>query len=434
MTEKEKNLYYKKGGRKMTLVEDLKWRGLIKDISSPALEEKLNKGGLTFYIGTDPTADSLHVGHLSSFLISKRLKEAGHTPILLVGGGTGMIGDPRPTTERAMISKEEVTKNFEGLKAQVKKLFGFEVVNNYDWHKDIHVLDFLRDYGKYFNINYMLDKDIIRRRLDTGITYTEFSYMILQALDFKYLHEHKNVDLQCAGSDQWGNITAGIDLIRKATGDEVYGFTMPLVTDSQGKKFGKSEGNALWLDKERTSSYQLYQFFVNVEDCMVIDYLKIYTFLSKEEIESLEQSNNEHPELREAHKALAREIITFLHGKEEYERAVNLADHLFHNKFQDLSKKDIEDLFGSEEKKMVEEGTTIIEALVNVGAASSKREAREFVVNGAVSVNGEKVTDPNEILTEKHFIERTYIIIKRGKKNYYIGVSQKWQINKNGKN
>ena len=408
----------------MTLVEDLKWRGLIKDISSPELEEKLNQGGLTFYIGTDPTADSLHVGHLSSFLISKRLKEAGHTPILLVGGGTGMIGDPRPTTERAMISKEEVTKNFEGLKAQVEKLFSFEVVNNYDWHKDINVLDFLRDYGKYFNINYMLDKDIIRRRLDTGITYTEFSYMILQALDFKYLHEHKNVDLQCAGSDQWGNITAGIDLIRKATGDEVYGFTMPLVTDSQGKKFGKSEGNALWLDKEKTSSYKLYQFFVNVEDCMVIDYLKIYTFLSKEEIEALEKSNNEHPELREAHKALAREIITFLHGKEEYERAVNLADHLFHNKFQDLSKKDIEDLFGSEEKKIVEEGMSILDALVQVGAASSKREAREFVANGAVSINGEKVTDVNAEITADNFIEGTYIVIKRGKKNYYIGISE----------
>ena len=411
----------------MTLVEELKWRGLIKDISSPELEEKLNQGGLTFYIGTDPTADSLHVGHLSSFLISKRLKEAGHTPILLVGGGTGMIGDPRPTTERAMISKEEVTKNFEGLKAQVEKLFGFEVVNNYDWHKDINVLDFLRDYGKYFNINYMLDKDIIRRRLDTGITYTEFSYMILQALDFKYLHEHKNVDLQCAGSDQWGNITAGIDLIRKSTGDEVYGFTMPLVTDSQGKKFGKSEGNALWLDKEKTSSYKLYQFFVNVEDCMVIDYLKIYTFLSKEEIEALEKSNNEHPELREAHKALAREIITFLHGKEEYERAVNLADHLFHNKFQDLSKKDIEDLFGSEEKKIVEEGMSILDALVQVGAASSKREAREFVANGAVSINGEKVTDVNAEITADNFIEGTYIVIKRGKKNYYIGMSQKCQ-------
>lgn len=405
----------------MTLVEELKWRGLMKDVSSPELEEKLNKGGLTFYIGTDPTADSLHVGHLSSFLISKRLKEAGHHPILLVGGGTGMIGDPRPTTERAMSSKEEVAKNFESLKAQVERIFGFEVVNNNDWYKDINVIDFLRDYGKYFNINYMLDKDIIRRRLDSGITYTEFSYMILQALDFKYLHEHKNVDLQCAGSDQWGNITAGIDLIRKSTGDEVYGFTMPLVTDSQGKKFGKSEGNALWLDKEKTSSYKLYQFFTNVEDSMVIDYLKIYTFLSKEEIEELEKSNNEHPELREAHKALAREIITFLHGKEEYERAVNLADHLFNNKFSDLTKKDIEDLFGSEQIKEVEENQTVADLVVNIGAASSKREAREFINNGAISINGEKVTDINKIVDDSMFIENAYIVVKRGKKNNYIG-------------
>lgn len=405
----------------MTLVEELKWRGLIKDISSPDLEEKLNKGGLTFYIGTDPTADSLHVGHLSSFLISKRLKDAGHTPILLVGGGTGMIGDPRPTTERAMATKEEVNANFEKLKAQVEKIFGFEVVNNNDWYKDINVIDFLRDYGKYFNVNYMLDKDIIRRRLDSGITYTEFSYMILQALDFKYLHEHKNVNLQCAGSDQWGNITAGIDLIRKSTGDEVYGFTMPLVTDSQGKKFGKSEGNALWLDKEKTSSYKLYQFFTNVEDSMVIDYLKIYTFLSKEEIEEYERKNNEHPEYREAHKALAREIITFLHGKEEYERAVNLADHLFNNKYNDLTKKDIEDLFGNEQIKEVEANQTIADLAVNIGAASSKREAREFIGNGAISVNGEKITDANQVIDEKMFIEGTYIIVKRGKKNSYIG-------------
>lgn len=405
----------------MTLVEELKWRGLIKDISSPDLEEKLNKGGLTFYIGTDPTADSLHVGHLSSFLISKRLKDAGHTPILLVGGGTGMIGDPRPTTERAMATKEEVNANFEKLKAQVERIFGFEVVNNNDWYKDINVIDFLRDYGKYFNVNYMLDKDIIRRRLDSGITYTEFSYMILQALDFKYLHEHKNVDLQCAGSDQWGNITAGIDLIRKSTGDEVYGFTMPLVTDSQGKKFGKSEGNALWLDKEKTSSYKLYQFFTNVEDSMVIDYLKIYTFLSKEEIEEYERKNNEHPEYREAHKALAREIITFLHGKEEYERAVNLADHLFNNKFSDLTKKDIEDLFGSEQIKEVEAGQMVADLVVNIGAASSKREAREFIANGAISINGEKITDANQVIDENMFIEGTYIIVKRGKKNSYIG-------------
>lgn len=405
----------------MTVFEDLKWRGLIKDISSPELEEKLNKGGMSFYIGTDPTADSLHVGHLSSFLISKRLKEAGHHPYLLIGGATGMIGDPRPTKERAMISKEQVDKNIAGLKSQVEKLFGFDVVNNYDWTKNINVLDFLRDYGKYFNINYMLDKDIIRRRLDSGITYAEFSYMLLQALDFKYLHEHKNVNLQCAGSDQWGNITAGIDLIRKTTGDEVYGFTMPLVTDSQGNKFGKSEGNALWLDKEKTSSYELYQFFVNVEDSMVIDYLKIYTFLSKEEIEELDKKNKDHPELREAHKALAREIITFLHGEKEYEKAVDLANHLFNNKFNDLSKKDIENLFKGQEVKDVEVGINMVDLLVNMGVAKSKREAREFIEAGAISINGEKITDIEKTIKTEMFIENTYIIVRRGKKNYYIG-------------
>ena len=405
----------------MTLYEDLQWRGLIKDVSSPELEKKLNEGGLTFYIGTDPTADSLHVGHLSSFLISKRLKDAGHNPILLVGGGTGLIGDPRPTTERPMISKENVENNFESLKAQVEKIFGFKVVNNYDWLGKINMLDFLRDYGKYFNINYMLDKDIIRRRLDEGITYTEFSYMILQATDFKYLHENYGVNMQCAGSDQWGNITAGIDLIRKTTGDEVYGFTMPLVTDSQGRKFGKSEGNALWLNKDKTSSYQLYQFFVNVEDCKVIDYLKIYTFLSKEEIEELERKNNEHPELREAHKALAREIITFLHGKDEDEKAVNLADHLFNNKFNDLSKKDIEDLFQNADIKDIETGKNVVDILVDLGAVSSKREAREFIGNGAISINGDKITNTDVIVNQDLFIEGKYLVVKRGKKNYYVG-------------
>ena len=405
----------------MTLVEDLKWRGLIKDISSPDLEEKLNKGGIKFYIGTDPTADSLHIGHLSSFLISKRLKDAGHHPVLLVGGGTGLIGDPRPTTERSMESKETIFKNFEGLKKQVEKIFGFEVVNNYDWLSKIDVLDYLRDYGKFFNINYMLDKDIIRRRLDSGITYTEFSYMLLQSIDFKYLHENMGVDMQCAGSDQWGNITAGIDLIRKSTGDEVYGFTMPLVTDSQGNKFGKSEGNALWLDKEKTSSYELYQYFINAEDSMVIDYLKIYTFLSREEIEELAKKHAEHPEYRDAHKALAREVITFLHGKEEYEKAVNLADHLFNNKFNDLSGKDIEDLFKNHPIKEVEENVSVLDFVVNLGAAQSKREAREFVSSGAISINGEKVTDLEKIITQDMFIDNKYIITKRGKKNYYVG-------------
>ena len=405
----------------MTLFEDLKWRGLIKDISSPELEKKLNEGGMSFYIGTDPTADSLHVGHLSSFLISKRLKDAGHRPILLVGGATGMIGDPRPTSERAMISKEEVQKNFEALKKQVEGIFGFEVVNNYDWIKDINIIEFLRDYGKFFNINYMLDKDIIRRRLETGITFAEFTYMILQALEFKYLHENKGVNLQCAGSDQWGNITAGIDLIRKTTGDEVYAFTMPLVTDSQGKKFGKSEGNALWLDKNKTSSYKLYQFFINVEDSMVIDYLKIYTFLSKEEIEELDRKNKEHPELREAHKTLAKEIITFLHGREEYEKAVKLAENLFQNKFKNMSKEDIIELFGGEDIKTVKSNANIVDFITDMGVVKSKREAREFISNGAISVNGDKIENQDIQITDDMFIDNTYIVVKRGKKNYYIG-------------
>lgn len=405
----------------MTLFEDLKRRGLIKDISSPELEKKLNEGGMSFYIGTDPTADSLHVGHLSSFLISKRLKDAGHHPILLVGGATGMIGDPRPTSERAMISKEEVQKNFEALKKQVEGIFGFEVVNNYDWIKDINIIEFLRDYGKFFNINYMLDKDIIRRRLETGITFAEFTYMILQALDFKYLHENKGVNLQCAGSDQWGNITAGIDLIRKTTGDEVYAFTMPLVTDSQGKKFGKSEGNALWLDKNKTSSYKLYQFFINVEDSMVIDYLKIYTFLSKEEIEELDRKNKEHPELREAHKTLAKEIITFLHGREEYEKAVKLAENLFQNKFKNMSKEDIIELFGGEDIKTVKSNANIVDFITDMGVVKSKREAREFISNGAISVNGDKIENQDIQITDDMFIDNTYIVVKRGKKNYYIG-------------
>ena len=407
----------------MNALKLLEERGYIEQLTHPKEMYELfetNKS-IPFYIGIDPTADSLHVGHLSSFLISKRLKEAGHHPILLVGGGTGMIGDPRPTTERAMISKEQVRHNFECLKEQVEKIFGFEVVNNNDWYEDINVIDFLRDYGKYFNVNYMLDKDIIRRRLESGITYTEFSYMILQALDFKHLHEFNGVDLQCAGSDQWGNITAGIDLIRKSTGDEVYGFTMPLVTDSQGKKFGKSEGNALWLDKNKTSSYKLYQFFVNVEDSMVIDYLKIYTFLSKEEIEEYAKKNVEHPELREAHKALAREIITFLHGKEEYERAEKLAQSLFNNEFKNLTKQDISDLFDEQDIKDVESNISLVDMLVKVGAASSKREAREFTQSGAVSINGEKITDVATMINDNMFIDNTYIIIKRGKKNYYIG-------------
>ena len=404
----------------MTLFEELKWRGLIKDITSPELEDKLNNEKLTFYIGTDPTADSMHIGHLSSFLISKRLADYGHKPILLIGGATGRIGDPRPTTEREMKTIEEIEKNIEGLTKQAKDLFGFEVVNNYDWSKDINFIDFLRDYGKFFNINYMLDKDIIRRRLETGITYTEFSYMIMQALDFLHLYETKNCTLQVAGSDQWGNITAGVDLIRKKTGKEAYAFTMPLVTDSTGKKFGKSEGNALWLDKNKTSSYEIYQFLINAEDEKVIDYLKIYTFLTKEEIEEIERLHKEKPELRLAQKELAKGIITFLHGSEDYERALFISECLFSGNIKELTKEEILNSFKGVPTFNTTE-SNIVDLLVNNSVCSSKREAREFIGNGAILVNGEKITDENTVINKSICINDNMVVIRKGKKKYYLG-------------
>ncbi len=403
----------------MGIYEELEWRGLIKDVSDPSLREKLNKGGMTFYIGTDPTGDSLHIGHFSSFLICKRLKEAGHNPIVLVGGGTGLIGDPKPDAERPMITKETVDHNFNCLKKQLSDLFGCEVVNNYDWYKDINFIDFLRDYGKFFNVNYMLNKDIVARRLDSGITYTEFSYMIMQALDFYWLCENKNVTLEVAGQDQWGNITAGIDLTRKKTGKEVYGLTMPLLTKSDGTKFGKTNGKAVWLDKEKTSPYEMYQFFINTEDSKVIDYLKFLTFLSKEEILELEKKNNEAPHLREAHKALAHEVITFLHGEEAYQEAVKISDALFSGDIKSLSAKEIEMGFG-DLPSIKAEGQTLLQALVEAGLASSNREARQFLQSGAVSVNGEKVTDMNFLMVKENAIEEKFIVIRRGKKLYAL--------------
>ena len=405
----------------MKLYDELKWRGLIKDEAGDDLEDKLNNGGLTFYIGTDPTADSLHLGHLSSFLISKRLEKAGHHPILLVGGATGRIGDPRPTEERQMQPVEVIENNFKSLKKQVEKLFGFEVVNNYDWSKNINFIDFLRDYGKYFNINYMLDKDIIRRRLDSGITYTEFSYMIMQAMDYLHLHETRNCTLQCAGSDQWGNITAGIDLIRKKTGDEVYGFTMPLVTDKNGKKFGKSEGNAFWLDKNKTSSYEIYQYLLNSDDEKVIDYLKIFTFLTKEEIEEIQKKQNEHPETRIAQKTLAKEVVTFLHGEKEAEKAKEMSEALFSGHVKNLTKKEIEDVFKGVPTFETNNNINIIEMLVNNKIASSKREAREFVNAGSITINEEKITEENYTVTKEIAIDNEILVLKRGKKKYFIG-------------
>lgn len=406
----------------MNCFEDLKWRGLIKDISSNELENKLNNEKLTFYIGTDPTADSMHIGHFSSFLIASRLAKYGHTPILLVGGATGLIGDPKPSQERKMITREEVEKNVLGLTKQAKEIFGFKVVNNYDWIKDISTIDFLRDYGKYINVNYMLDKDIIKRRLESGITFCEFAYTLLQGLDFITLNKLYGVTLQVAGSDQWGNITTGIELSRKMEGEELFGMTMPLVLDSNGVKFGKTEGNALWLDKNKTSSYELYQYLINTDDACVIDYLKKLTFLTKEEIENIEKLQQESPEKRIAQSALAREVITFLHGSEEYDKAVKTSVSLFNGNIKELSVKDIRDGLKYVPNFEIKESLSLIDLLVNNKIASSKREAREFINAGGISINGDKVLDENIIIDKSYAIEDELVVIRRGKKKYYLGI------------
>lgn len=386
----------------MTLFEELQWRGLIKDMTSPEIENKLNNESVTFYIGTDPTGDSLHIGHLSSFLICKRLADHGHHPIILVGGATGLIGDPRPSKERDIITYEKVNENVKKLETQIKKVFGdFELVNNYDWSKDVDFITFLRDYGKYFNVNYMINKDIVRRRLDEGITYTEFSYQIMQAMDFYQLYMDKNCIMQVAGQDQWGNITSGVDLIRKKTGKEAYAFTMPLVTKKDGTKFGKSEGKAIWLDAEKTSPYEFYQFFINSEDEMVIDYLKRFTFLSREEIEELESKHRERPELREAHKALAYEITKFVHGEEEAENVRRTSEEIF-----GANKSDNMPLVESS----LSVGSNILEVMVDIQIAPSKSEARRLVEQGGISIDGEKVTDSKFTLNSSEFV------LQKGKK------------------
>ena len=393
----------------MTFFEELKWRGLVKDISSPDLEEKLNNESLTFYWGTDPTADSLHLGHYSSLVTAKRLMLHGHKPILLVGGATGLIGDPRPTAEREIISKETVEKNIEGLKRQVTRLLDnkAEVVNNYDWTKDVTFLDFLRDIGKYINVNYMLNKDIISRRLDSGITYAEFSYTLLQGFDFLHLFKNKNCTLQAAGSDQWGNITTGIELIRKIEGTEAYGFTMPLILDKTGKKFGKSEGNALWLDKDKTSPYLIYQYLLNSDDTKVIEYLKVFTFLSKEEIDALEEKVKIEPEKREAQKTLAYEVVKDLHGIEEAEKAKKTSEEVFTKGYssEGMPSETIE----------YKDNMNLMDILVMTKITTSKSEARRLIIGNGISVNNEKELNPERIFAKEEIND---LIISKGKKTH----------------
>lgn len=408
----------------MTNWEELQWRGLVKDVAGEGIEDKINNESITFYWGTDPTADSLHIGHYSSLVTAKRLMLMGHKPILLCGGATGRIGDPRPTAEREIISIETLNKNIEGIRNQIDKIFDgkAKLVNNYDWFKGYEFLDFLRDVGKYINVNYMLSKDIIDRRLETGITYAEFSYMLIQGYDFLHMYRDMDCVMQVEGSDQWGNITTGIDLIRKVEGKEAYAFTMPLILDASGNKFGKSEGNALWLDINKTTSYALYQYLINADDTLVEHYLKVFTFLSPEEIIKTMEEHTKEPHLRKAQKLLAKCIITDLHGAKEAEKAEMMSTALFTEEINNLSCEDILTNFKDMEKVIITEDVILEDLLVNGKICSSKREARELITGNAISLNNKKITDSNYLVTKENAIGNKVYLIKKGKKKYYLGI------------
>ncbi|HDA1067823.1 TPA: tyrosine--tRNA ligase [Staphylococcus aureus] len=412
------------------LIEDLKWRGLIyQQTDEQGIEDLLNKEQVTLYCGADPTADSLHIGHLLPFLTLRRFQEHGHRPIVLIGGGTGMIGDPSgKSEERVLQTEEQVDKNIEGISKQMHNIFEFGtdhgavLVNNRDWLGQISLISFLRDYGKHVGVNYMLGKDSIQSRLEHGISYTEFTYTILQAIDFGHLNRALNCKIQVGGSDQWGNITSGIELMRRMYGQtDAYGLTIPLVTKSDGKKFGKSESGAVWLDAEKTSRYEFYQFWINQSDEDVIKFLKYFTFLGKEEIDRLEQSKNEAPHLREAQKTLAEEVTKFIHGEDALNDAIRISQALFSGDLKSLSAKELKDGFKDVPQVTLSNDTTnIVEVLIETGISPSKRQAREDVNNGAIYINGERQQDVNYALAPEDKIDGEFTIIRRGKKKYFM--------------
>ncbi len=405
----------------MRFIDELKERELLFDITDPDFGDFLENEKVTFYLGADPTGDSLHVGHLVTYLVAKRFEKRGHNPVLLIGGATGQIGDPKQQGERKMLDESVTNENVKSLAKQVKEIFGFnDIVNNYDWTSKIDVITFLREYGKNFNVNYMINKDTVKSRLDSGISYTEFSYQILQSLDWHHLYTTKGVNVQIGGQDQWGNMTAGIELIRKKCGHEakVYAMTIPLILKSDGTKFGKSEdGQGVWLDKSRTSPYEFYQFWINTPDSDVIKRLKQFTFLSLDEIKSIEEEWNKEPHLRLAQKSLATSLTTFIHGKELCAQAIKISEALFSGDIKGLTASEIEMGF-SDLPSATGSNQLLVDALIELGLASSKREAKEFISSGAVSVNGDKVTSLEFVLTAECSIENKFIVLRRGKKKY----------------
>ncbi|MFA6800921.1 MAG: tyrosine--tRNA ligase [Acholeplasmataceae bacterium] len=410
----------------MKLYDDLIWRGMIKDVSDEEQAQKhLNEEQVKFYCGFDPTGESLTVGHLVQIVRMLLLQKYGHTPIVLIGGATGLIGDPKQTSERKLLTLQESLSNAERIKNQIEKFLGSEnviYVNNYDWIKNIDTISFLRDYGKHFNINYMLSKDVVQRRLDIGISYTEFSYMIIQSIDFLELYRDKDCKIQFGGSDQWGNITAGLELIRKVLGDksDAVGLSSPLLLKADGTKFGKSESGALWLDESLTSAYELYQYFMNAADADISKFLRTLTLLSKEEIEALEKEAIEFPEKRSAQKMVASEIVKLVHGEEALKEALRVTEALFKGAFSDLTKNEFLMLTKTLDTIAIEENILLIDCLVALQLAQSRREAREFIINGAVSVNDEKIIDLNYSLSKQHALHDLYVAIRRGKKKFAI--------------
>jgi tyrosyl-tRNA synthetase len=415
----------------MNILQDLEYRGLVYQTTNrEELEKKLESERVTLYCGFDPTADSLHIGSLLPILTLRRFQLAGHIPLALVGGGTGMIGDPSGrSAERSLNTADVVDQWSQSIKDQLSRFLDFsedranpaQLVNNFDWLGSLQVIDFLRDIGKNFTVNYMLAKDSVDSRIENGISFTEFSYMILQSYDFMKLNETKNCSLQIGGSDQWGNITAGLDLIGRTTKKQAFGMTMPLITKSDGTKFGKTAGGAVWLDASKTSPYQFYQFWINTDDNDVIRFMKYFTFLTPEEIGSLEEEVKRQPEKREAQKVLASEVTKLVHGEEALISALNITQALFSGNVQELTQTELEEAFKDVPSTTVEDlEMGLVDLLVTAGAAPSKRQARQDIESGAVTVNGTKVTEIEKKASELGRIGGAHIIIRRGKKNYFL--------------
>ncbi len=421
----------------MNLIEELNWRGMLQDIM-PGTEEQLNKERTTGYIGFDPTADSLHIGSLVPILLLVHLQKAGHQPIALVGGATGMIGDPSmKSEERNLLDEEQLKRNVCGIQAQLEKYLDFspshpnpaKLVNNFDWFKGISFIDFLRDTGKYITVNYMMAKDSVRKRIEgeTGISYTEFAYQMMQGYDYLYMYENMSCKLQMGGSDQWGNITTGAELIRRKAGGEAFAFTCPLIRKADGGKFGKTEKGNVWLDPSRTSPFQFYQFWLNASDVDASNWIRVFTFLSRETIEELVNQHNRNPSERVLQKALAREITVFVHGQEEYDKAIETTAKLFaaqDGPVENMSVEDLESLEGVVKHDYpgdrLSSGIDVVSFLAETGISSSKGEARKLIQNGGVSINRKKIQDVSMQLNKDLLLHQQYILLQKGKKNYYL--------------